>query len=95
MATTQWDKGKSFDTAGPIGPWLVTSDEIRDPQALDMSLDVNGRRVQTGNTRTMVFGVARIVSHVSHYMRLRPGDIIATGPPRLAWDSASNPRRCS
>jgi 2,4-diketo-3-deoxy-L-fuconate hydrolase len=81
MATTQWDKGKSFDTAGPIGPWLVTADEIRDPQALDMSLDVNGRRMQSGNTRTMVFGVAKIVSHVSHYMRLLPGDIIATGTP--------------
>jgi 2-keto-4-pentenoate hydratase/2-oxohepta-3-ene-1,7-dioic acid hydratase in catechol pathway len=81
MATTQWDKGKSFDTAGPIGPWLVTADEIRDPQALDMSLDVNGTRMQSGNTRTMVFGVARIVSHVSHYMRLLPGDIIATGTP--------------
>jgi 2-keto-4-pentenoate hydratase/2-oxohepta-3-ene-1,7-dioic acid hydratase in catechol pathway len=81
MATTQWDKGKSFDTAGPIGPWLVTADEIRDPQTLDMSLDVNGRRMQSGNTRTMVFGVAKIVSHVSHYMRLLPGDIIATGTP--------------
>ena len=81
MATPQWDKGKGFDTAGPIGPWLVTCDEIRDPQALDMSLDVNGKRMQSGNTRTMVFGVAKIVSHVSHYMRLRPGDIIATGTP--------------
>src|SRR6185436_19716262 len=81
MATTQWDKGKSFDSAGPIGPWLVTADEIRDPQALDMSLDVNGTRMQSGNTRTMVFGVAKIVSHVSHYMRLLPGDIIATGTP--------------
>jgi 2,4-didehydro-3-deoxy-L-rhamnonate hydrolase len=81
MATTQWDKGKGFDTAGPIGPWLVTADEIRDPQALDLSLEVNGKRMQSGNTRTMVFGVARIVSHVSHYMRLLPGDIIATGTP--------------
>ena len=81
MATTQWDKGKGFDTAGPIGPWLVTTDEIRDPQALDMALDVNGRRMQSGNTRTMVFSVAKIVSHVSHYMTLLPGDIIATGTP--------------
>src|SRR5687768_12365987 len=81
MATTQWDKGKGFDTAGPIGPWLVTTDEIRDPQTLDMALEVNGRRMQSGNTRTMVFSVAKIVSHVSHYMTLLPGDIIATGTP--------------
>ena len=81
MATSQWDKGKGFDTAGPIGPWLVTQDEIRDPQVLDMRLDVNGKRMQSGNTRTMVFGVARIISHVSHYMTLMPGDIIATGTP--------------
>ena len=81
MATTQWDKGKGFDTAGPIGPWLVTTDEIPDPQALDMSLDVNDKRMQSGNTRPMVFGVAKIVSRVSHYMRLLPGDIIATGTP--------------
>jgi len=81
MATTQWDKGKGFDTAGPIGPWLVTADEIRDPQGLDMYLDVNGKRMQTGNTRTMVFNVAKIISHVSQYMTLLPGDIIATGTP--------------
>jgi len=81
MATSQWDKGKGFDSAGPIGPWLVTSDEIRDPQNLDMWLDVNGKRMQTGNTRTMVFNVAKIISHVSHYMTLLPGDIIATGTP--------------
>jgi 2-keto-4-pentenoate hydratase/2-oxohepta-3-ene-1,7-dioic acid hydratase in catechol pathway len=81
MATTQWDKGKGFDTAGPIGPWLVTTDEIRDPQTLDMALEVNGKRMQTGNTRTMVFSVAKIVSHVSQYMTLLPGDIIATGTP--------------
>jgi 2,4-didehydro-3-deoxy-L-rhamnonate hydrolase len=81
MATTQWDKGKGFDTAGPIGPWLVTTDEISDPQNLDMALDVNGKRMQTGNTRTMIFGVAKIVSHVSQYMTLLPGDIIATGTP--------------
>jgi len=81
MATTQWDKGKGFDTAGPIGPWLVTTDEITDPQNLDMALDVNGQRMQTGNTRTMIFGVAKIVSHVSQYMTLLSGDIIATGTP--------------
>jgi 2,4-diketo-3-deoxy-L-fuconate hydrolase len=81
MATTQWDKGKGFDTAGPIGPWLVSSDEIRDPQNLEMALEVNGKRMQTGNTRTMVFSVAKIVSHVSQYMTLLPGDIIATGTP--------------
>jgi 2-keto-4-pentenoate hydratase/2-oxohepta-3-ene-1,7-dioic acid hydratase in catechol pathway len=81
MATTQWDKGKGFDTAGPIGPWLVTTDEIRDPQALGMWLDVNGKRMQTGSTRTMIFDCAKIISHVSHYMSLLPGDIICTGTP--------------
>ena len=81
MATTQWDKGKGFDTSGPIGPYLVTTDEITDPQNLEMALDVNGRRMQSGNTRTMVFTVAQIISHVSHYMTLLPGDIIATGTP--------------
>jgi 2-keto-4-pentenoate hydratase/2-oxohepta-3-ene-1,7-dioic acid hydratase in catechol pathway len=81
MATTQWDKGKGFDTSGPIGPWLVTTDEITDPQTLDMALDVNGKRMQTGNTRTMVFNCAKIISHVSQYMTLLPGDIICTGTP--------------
>jgi 2,4-didehydro-3-deoxy-L-rhamnonate hydrolase len=81
LATTQWDKGKGFDTSGPIGPWLVTTDEIPDPQVLDMRLDVNGKRMQTGNTRTMVFSCAKIISHVSHYMTLLPGDIICTGTP--------------
>jgi len=81
MATTQWDKGKGFDTAGPIGPWLVTADEIRDPQTLDMRLEVNGKRMQSGNTRTMIFSVAKCVSHVSQYMTLMPGDIICTGTP--------------
>ena len=81
MATTQWDKGKGFDTAGPIGPWLVTTDEIKDPQTLDMWLDVNGKRMQTGNTRTMVFNCAKIISHVSQYMTLLPGDVICTGTP--------------
>jgi 2-keto-4-pentenoate hydratase/2-oxohepta-3-ene-1,7-dioic acid hydratase in catechol pathway len=92
MATTQWDKGKGFDTAGPIGPWLVTTDEIRDPQNLDMALDVNGKRMQSGNTRTMVFSVAKILSHVSHYMTLLPGDIIATGtPPGVGLGIKPNP----
>jgi 2,4-diketo-3-deoxy-L-fuconate hydrolase len=77
----QWDKGKGFDTSGPIGPWLVTTDEITDPQNLDMWLDVNGKRMQTGNTRTMIFGCARIVSDVSQYMTLLPGDVICTGTP--------------
>jgi 2,4-diketo-3-deoxy-L-fuconate hydrolase len=81
MATSQWDKGKGFDSAGPIGPWLVTTDEIRDPQTLEMALEVNGRRMQSGNTRTMVFNVAKLISHVSQYMTLLPGDIIATGTP--------------
>ena len=81
MATTQWDKGKGFDTSGPIGPWLVTTDEIKDPQNLDMLLEVNGKKMQSGNTRTMVFDCAKIISHVSHYMTLLPGDIIATGTP--------------
>ena len=81
LVTTQWDKGKSFDTAGPIGPWLVTTEEIPDPQRLDMWLDVNGKRMQSGNTRTMIFSCARIVSHVSQYMTLLPGDVITTGTP--------------
>jgi 2-keto-4-pentenoate hydratase/2-oxohepta-3-ene-1,7-dioic acid hydratase in catechol pathway len=81
LATSQWDKGKSFDTAGPIGPWLVTTDEITNPQALEMWLDVNGERMQTGNTRTMIFSVAKIISHLSQYMTLLPGDIITTGTP--------------
>jgi 2,4-diketo-3-deoxy-L-fuconate hydrolase len=92
MATGQWDKGKGFDTAGPIGPWLVTTDEIRDPQNLDMALDVNGKRMQTGNTRTMIFSCAKIVSHVSQYMTLLPGDIICTGtPPGVGLGIKPNP----
>jgi len=81
LVTSQWDKGKGFDTSGPIGPWLVTTDEIPNPQSLEMWLDVNSERMQTGNTRTMIFSVARIVSHVSQYMTLLPGDIITTGTP--------------
>ena len=77
----QWDKGKGCDTFGPIGPWLVTRDEIENPQKLAMWLDLNGKRMQTGNTRTMVFSVAKIVSHLSQYMTLMPGDVITTGTP--------------
>lgn len=92
LATGQWDKGKGFDTAGPIGPWLVTADEVGDPQNLDMWLDVNGKRMQTGNTRTMIFPVAQIVSHVSQYMTLMPGDIITTGtPPGVGMGVKPNP----
>jgi 2,4-didehydro-3-deoxy-L-rhamnonate hydrolase len=92
MATTQWDKGKGFDTAGPIGPWLVTTDEIRDPQNLDMALELNGKRMQTGNTKTMIFSCAKIISHVSQYMTLLPGDIICTGtPPGVGLGIKPNP----
>jgi 2-keto-4-pentenoate hydratase/2-oxohepta-3-ene-1,7-dioic acid hydratase in catechol pathway len=76
-----WDKGKGCDTFGPVGPWLVTADEVGDPQALDLWLDLNGQRMQTGSTRTMVFGVAQLVSYVSRFMTLHPGDLIATGTP--------------
>jgi 2,4-diketo-3-deoxy-L-fuconate hydrolase len=77
----QWDKGKGCDTFGPIGPWLVTTDEIPNVQRLDMWLDVNGQRMQTGNTRTMIFTVAKLVSYVSQFMTLLPGDVITTGTP--------------
>jgi len=80
-SATQWSKGKGCDTFGPIGPWLVTTDELKDPQNLDMWLDVNGVRKQTGNTRTMIFGVADLVADLSKYMTLLPGDIITTGTP--------------
>ena len=76
-----WDKGKGCDTFGPIGPYLVTADEIQDPQGLEMFLDVNGKRMQTGNTGKMIFGVAKIISYVSQCMTLMPGDIIATCTP--------------
>ncbi|MFT3718906.1 fumarylacetoacetate hydrolase family protein [Pseudorhodoferax sp.] len=76
-----WDKGKGFDTFGPIGPWLVTRDEIANVQRLGMWLDLNGERVQTGNTRTMIFGVAKLVSYVSQLNTLMPGDVITTGTP--------------
>jgi 2-keto-4-pentenoate hydratase/2-oxohepta-3-ene-1,7-dioic acid hydratase in catechol pathway len=76
-----WDKGKGCDTFGPVGPWLVTTDEIPDPQQLDMWLEVNGTRMQDGNTRTMIFDVATIVAYLSQFMTLEPGDIITTGTP--------------
>ena len=76
-----WDKGKGCDTFGPLGPWLVTRDEVADPQKLAMWLDVNGQRRQTGSTSTMIFSVAKIVSYVSEFMTLEPGDIITTGTP--------------
>jgi 2,4-didehydro-3-deoxy-L-rhamnonate hydrolase len=78
---SQWDKGKGCDTFGPVGPWLVTADEAGDPQNLSMWLDVNGKRFQTGNTKTMVFGVASLVSYLSRFMTLEPGDLITTGTP--------------
>jgi 2-keto-4-pentenoate hydratase/2-oxohepta-3-ene-1,7-dioic acid hydratase in catechol pathway len=77
----QWDKGKGCDTFGPLGPWLVTRDEIPNPQKLAMWLDLNGQRVQTGNTKTMIFSVAKIISHLSQDMTLMPGDVVITGTP--------------
>jgi 2-keto-4-pentenoate hydratase/2-oxohepta-3-ene-1,7-dioic acid hydratase in catechol pathway len=76
-----WDKGKGCDTFGPIGPWFVTRDEVGNPQKLNMWLDLNGVRMQTGNTKTMIFGVAKIVSYLSQFMTLKPGDVICTGTP--------------
>ncbi|WEJ59016.1 fumarylacetoacetate hydrolase family protein [Devosia sp. FJ2-5-3] len=76
-----WDKGKGSDTFGPIGPWLVTKDEVADPQNLNMWLEIDGKRFQNGSTKTMVFGVAHLVSYVSQFMSLQPGDIISTGTP--------------
>lgn len=81
LQSSQWDKGKGCDTFGPVGPWLVTADEVPDPQNLELWLDLNGRRMQNGNTRTMIFGVKTLVAYVSRYMTLEPGDIIATGTP--------------
>jgi 2-keto-4-pentenoate hydratase/2-oxohepta-3-ene-1,7-dioic acid hydratase in catechol pathway len=79
--TGQWTKGKSADSFGPIGPWLVTTDEIPDPQTLGMWLEIDGHRYQDGSTRTMVFGVAHLISYLSQFMSLQPGDIISTGTP--------------
>ena len=87
-----WDKGKGFDTFGPLGPWLVTSDEIRDPQNLAMWLDVNGQRMQTGSTKTMIFSVAKLVSYVSFLFTLKPGDVVTTGtPPGVGMGIKPNP----
>jgi len=87
-----WDKGKGCDTFGPIGPWLVTSDEVGDPQDLAMWLDVNGQRKQTGSTKTMIFGVAQLVSYCSRFMTLHPGDVITTGtPPGVGMGAKPNP----
>jgi 2-keto-4-pentenoate hydratase/2-oxohepta-3-ene-1,7-dioic acid hydratase in catechol pathway len=87
-----WDKGKGCDTFGPIGPWMVTADEIPDPQALAMWLDVNGTRRQTGNTKTMIFSVAHLVSYISRFMTLMPGDLITTGtPPGVGMGAKPSP----
>lgn len=87
-----WDKGKGCDTFCPVGPWLVTRDEVPDPQALGLWLEVNGERVQTGNTATMIFGVAHLVSYVSRFMTLHPGDLICTGTPPGVGMGAKPPR---
>ena len=88
----QWDKGKGCDTFGPVGPWMVTADEVGDPQALSMWLDVNGHRWQNGSTRTMVFGAATLVSYLSRFMTLNPGDLITTGtPPGVGLGAKPNP----
>jgi 2-keto-4-pentenoate hydratase/2-oxohepta-3-ene-1,7-dioic acid hydratase in catechol pathway len=87
----EWLKAKSYDSFGPLGPWLVTTDEVPDPQKLDLTLDLNGTRMQTGNTATMVFSVAHLVSYISRFMTLMPGDVITTGtPPGVGM--ARNPR---
>ncbi len=88
----QWIKGKSCDTFGPIGPWLVTPDEVGDPQDLDLWLDVDGIRYQDGNTRTMIFGVAYLIHYLSQYFTLQPGDVISTGtPPGVGLGQKPNP----
>jgi 2,4-didehydro-3-deoxy-L-rhamnonate hydrolase len=88
-----WDKGKSCDTFGPVGPWLVTKDEVGDPQKLDMWLDVNGEKMQRGNTKTMIFNCATLVSYVSQFITLEPGDIITTGtPPGVGLGIKPTPR---
>jgi 2,4-didehydro-3-deoxy-L-rhamnonate hydrolase len=90
---SQWTKGKGCETFGPLGPWLVTTDEIPDPQNLGMWLDVNGERMQTGNTKTMIFGVAHIVWYLSQFMVLEPGYVIATGtPPGVGQGRKPEPR---
>ncbi|MEZ5801540.1 MAG: fumarylacetoacetate hydrolase family protein [Nitratireductor sp.] len=90
--TGQWTKGKSCDTFGPTGPWLVTRDEVGDPQKLDMWLDVNGKRMQTGNTATQIFTVAEVIAHLSTLFTLHPGDVISTGtPPGVGMGIKPNP----
>jgi 2-keto-4-pentenoate hydratase/2-oxohepta-3-ene-1,7-dioic acid hydratase in catechol pathway len=87
-----WDKGKGCDTFGPVGPWMVTADEVGDPQNLSMWLEVNGHRWQNGSTKTMIFGVAELVSYVSRFMTLYPGDLITTGtPPGVGLGAKPNP----
>jgi 2-keto-4-pentenoate hydratase/2-oxohepta-3-ene-1,7-dioic acid hydratase in catechol pathway len=94
--TGQWTKGKSCDSFGPIGPWLVTRDEVPDPQNLHLTLDVNGERMQDGSTRTMIFSVAEIVAHLSELFTLHPGDVIATGtPPGVGMGLKPSPRYLS
>lgn len=88
----QWTKGKSADTFAPLGPWLVTADAVRDPQALRLTLDIDGRRMQDGSTETMVYGVSHLVHYLSHVMSLQPGDVISTGtPPGVALGRADTP----
>ena len=92
LQSSQWDKGNGCDTFGPVGPWLVTADEVPDPQNLSMWLEVNGHRFQKGSTRTMIFGVAQLVSYVSRFMTLYPGDLISTGtPPGVGMGVKPNP----
>ena len=94
--TGQWVKGKSADTFGPIGPWLVTTDEVPDPQNLDLWLEVDGRTYQRGTTRHMIFAVARLVSYISRFMSLQPGDIISTGtPPGYRHGAEARPSICA
>ena len=88
-----WDKGKGCDTFGPVGPWLVTADEVADPQQLAMWLEVNGHRYQNGSTKTMIFGAAHLVSYLSRFMTLRPGDVITTGtPPGVGMGQKPEPK---
>src|ERR1700688_1182182 len=87
-----WDKGKGCDTFGPVGPWLVTKDEVADPQNLSLWTEIDGKRMQNGSTKTMIFGVRKLVSYVSHFITLHPGDIIATGtPPGVGLGVKPNP----
>lgn len=91
-ASGQWDKGKGCDTFGPVGPWFVTKDEIPDPQVLDLWLELNGQRMQTGNTANMIFSVDELIANVSRYITLHPGDVLATGTPHGAGADQSPPR---